>query len=226
MVWRRRLPVSALVGLLVAAIVAITGTAVVLSRSQRWSATSALVVTPHSAGASADSLASLYDTLSRGQVAATYAELFRNPDLEKAAEGRAGVPSSAQDDVSVTVTVVADTSVIDVSATAGSASRAIRVADALAQQARLKVTAMGTPYAVGIATTAAGSVARQGLSRGELFGLTLLVAVIAGLLVQQAWAGARRARRWDRALSGDWPDVAPPPPAPRPSPRPRPSARP
>lgn len=217
---QRRLSVGALVGLVVAAIVAVTGSAAVLSQDQRWSATSALVVTPHAAGAGADSLASLYDTLSRGQVAATYAELFRNPQLQKAAERRAGVPTSAQRDISVTVTVVTDTSVIDVSTTAGSAQTAVRVADAVAQQAQRQASAMGTPYAVDVATTAAGSVSHQGHSRTELLGLTLLLAAIAGLLVHQTWAGALRARRWDRALSGDWPEAAPAQPTPRPTPWP------
>lgn len=216
----QRLSVGALVGILVAAILAVTGSALVFSRTPRWSATSALIVTPQAAGAGADSLASLYDTLSRGQVAATYAELFRNAQLQRAAEKRAGVPTSAQRDSSVTVTVVTDTSLIDVSATAGSAQNAVRVADAVAQQAQRQANAIGTPYAVNVATTAAGSASRQGHSRAELLSLTLLVAVISGLLVHQAWAGALRTRRWDRALSGDWPAVAPPPDDPAPSPRP------
>lgn len=204
---RRRWHSGTAAGLLVALAVLGVGVTATLQRPERWSATSALLVQPRASGASADTLASLYDTLSRGQIPATYAELLRAQGVEKAAEDRAAVSAADRPGVSVTVSVVADTAILNVVSTAPSATTAIRVADAVAEEAQSLFSASVTPYTVTLASWADGSAQRSGLGAVKLLGVTGFAALMVGLAVQQAWAAVVRSRRWGQALSGDWPDV-------------------
>lgn len=206
----RSRPAGVVAGALVALLVLAVGLGLAFTRNQRWTATAALLVQPHAASGNGDTLASLYDTLSSGQVAATYAELFKEPALKAAAEGDAGVPAGDRGDVAVDVTVVPDTSILDVTVGADDAGAAERVADALAKRATDQVAAMTTPYGVTPTAPAAGTAERAGPDTRTVLAVVVLVALVAGLLVQQGWASVVRSRRWGRALAApasEWPPV-------------------
>lgn len=199
-------------GLVVAVLVLTTGLGSALQRSTEWTATSSLLVAPRAANTDPDTLASLYDTLSRGQVAATYAELFRGAALKAAAGDRLGLSEDDRRRVRTGASVVPETSIVDVTATAPSAELAERMTDSLAQVATTRVEAMTSPYGVTTTSSAAGTAARGGLGQLELAVLALLAALVAGALVQQAWQSAVLRRRPAAAArvpdAGDWPAVA------------------
>jgi capsular polysaccharide biosynthesis protein len=206
---KRWLPAGTPLGAAVAALLLAVGLFISLSRSAQWSATAALLVAPKADNVGGDTLASLYDTLSRGQITSTYAEIFRNSEVKSAAEERATVPRAKRPGVVVTVAAVADTSVINVSATARSPGVATRVADGMAAEAKNRADAMTTPYGVSVASTAAGSTTREGLGTATLLALSIFVALVAGLLTQQGWSAVQRSRRLGRELTDDWPKLAP-----------------
>ncbi|MEP6462897.1 MAG: hypothetical protein ABJC62_05645 [Frankiaceae bacterium] len=195
------------------------GAALSLTRPVTWSATAPMLVAPRASSASADTLASLYDTLSRGQVAATYAELLGNAGVTTAAITKSGISTAERRGLSVKVTVIADTSVIDAIATARTATVATRVADAMAQEATDRVDVLAAPYVLSPTASASGSAARAGLGTTELLVLTGAIALFAGILAQQGWSAARRGRRLERAIadesrpsapgSNEWPAVIP-----------------
>jgi capsular polysaccharide biosynthesis protein len=195
------------------------GATLSLTRPVQWSATAPMLVAPRASSASADTLASLYDTLSRGQVAATYAELLGNEGVTTAAITKSGISRAEQRGLSVKVTVIADTSVIDAIATARTATLATRMADAMAQEATDRVDVLAAPYVVSPTASAAGSATRAGLGTTELLVLTGAIALFAGILAQQGWSATRRGRRLARAIADDsapsapgsneWPAVIP-----------------
>jgi len=205
----RPLPAGAIAGAIVAALILAAGLLGAATQARPYAATAALIVEPRAGSGGADALASLYDTLSRGQVPATYAEILRGREMERAAERTAGVAAADQGRVTVATTVVADTAILDVTATAARRSVAVGVANALAQQAIRRIDAMGTPYGVRLVSPADGTAVRTGVGAGVLTMLTVLVALLAGVLVQQGWAGLRRGVRWDRELAQEWPASVP-----------------
>lgn len=210
-----RFPTGAVAGLVVGLLVLVGGLGITLTRTPAWTAASTLLVSPHTPNNDPDTLASLYDTLSQGQVPATFAELFRGRDVVDTAERRAGLSAAERAAARVSVEVVADTSVIRLTATAPDAALAVRVADAMAQEARSRVDAApATPYGVSIASSARGTATRSGPGRTSLAAVSVLAALLAGFAVQQVWAGVVRGRRFDRALTAEWPDLAPRAPAP------------
>jgi capsular polysaccharide biosynthesis protein len=159
-----------LVGILVAVLVLLGGAGFWLLRPTQYQASTALVVLPNREN---DEAAGFYDTLSRGQVVQTFAEIL---DL-RGAEGA----SLRGQGVSVVVEVVPETSLISVTATAGAPATAEEAADAVLASSRPYFNQLSSPYSVSEVRDAAGTAQRVGLPLGPLAGVVAVVALLAGV---------------------------------------------
>jgi hypothetical protein len=117
-----------------------------------------------------------YDTLSRGQVVLTFAQIL---DLR----ARNAVPAGS--DVDVQVAAVPDTSLIDVRATAPTAAEAEDAADRALRASRPYFRELPSPYEIYVVRDAAGSAERSGGVSPALLVLIPVVALVAGLVTQQ-----------------------------------------
>ena len=164
-------------GLVTALLVLLAGGWYVLERPTRWSATSSFVVFPASGDPGSE--ASYYETLSRGQIVSTIAQIV-------------GQQESAGDDV--VVLVVPETSVITLTATTDSAAASERRAAAQLTSALAAVRTLGLPFDARIVSTGAGTASTAEASTTTLVGVIVFVAVVLGLLVREALAALARRR--------------------------------
>lgn len=166
---RHRAP-GLLAGALVTALVLSTGAAYLLTRGPVWEAQGSLLVLPRATAAGPDTVASLYDTLSQGEVPATYAELLR-------ARQRPGDGVSVQ--------LVPQTMVISVTAERGSATSAESAAGETLARGQRYLSGLATPYDVSVVAEPTGTAARVGAGLTTLAAAVLFAALVAGVAVQQ-----------------------------------------
>lgn len=196
----RRLPVLA--GLLIAVLVGLAGSALWFIRPSQYEASTALVVLPSGQN---DESASFYDTLSRGQVVETFAEILglqggQQPELRAAG-------------VTVVVEVVPDTSLIEVRATAADAVTAERFADSVLVESRPYFSQLSSPYSVSVVRDATDTAQQVGLPLGPLVAVVAVVAVLTGVaaaLATRALLAAGDPLRVWRRYRGDAADTAVP----------------
>ena len=124
----REIRLSLWAGAVVAALILIAGAVVGLVQKSVFTAESVIVVLP-SADLDASDSAAYYETLSRGQIVATFAEVANNLRFEQQAEEKLLLTDEQRKSVTTTVSVVPDTSVILVRASAEDASLAEQIAD-------------------------------------------------------------------------------------------------
>lgn len=102
---------SVATGAIVAALLLAAGTVFALAQHKTWTAESVIVVLP-SADLDDASSAAYYETLSRGQIVATFAEVAGNVRFAQQAEERLGLTPEQRDQVTTEVSVVPDTAVV------------------------------------------------------------------------------------------------------------------
>ncbi|MEX5259370.1 hypothetical protein [Kocuria sp. CPCC 205263] len=181
----RETRVSLMTGVLVALLILVAGSVVALGQKSEYTAESVIVVLPN-ADLETSLSAAYYETLSRGQIVATFAEVADNLRFEQQAEERLQLDEGQRDAVTTTVSVVPSTSVILVRATAEEAEVAEQMADGTASLATEYLGNLSDPYRTEIVQEADFSAYVSSTSPALLFGLTLIVALIAGVAVQQA----------------------------------------
>lgn len=181
----RETRVSLMTGALVALLILVAGSVVALGQKTEYTAESVIVVLPNAELETSVS-AAYYETLSRGQIVATFAEVADNLRFEQQAEERLQLDEGQRDAVTTTVSVVPSTSVILVRATAEEAEVAEQMADGTASLATEYLGNLSDPYRSEIVQEADFSAYVSSTSPALLFGLTLIVALIAGVAVQQA----------------------------------------
>ena len=159
----RAVVLAALAALLVMA----AGSAFVLTRSTTYEASVDVLVSP-SSGASATDAASLFDSLSKGQVAATAAEIYRQHQWQGDRSG------------TVEAGVVTPSAVIQVVARATSATAAQELVEAVVTAADPTVDRALAPYQVSRLESAEPTAALVGLSRALRLGLVVLAALVVG----------------------------------------------
>jgi hypothetical protein len=164
------------VGGIVALVVLLAGLAWVLARPRSYAATATLVVLP-TAQTDSSVEASYFDTLSQGQIAATYAAVLRSRSTP--------TQKQATDGVTADVTLVPDTSAIDVHVTAPRAPVAERVAARTVRGASNTLDRLAPPYRVSVVDAGAGSAKPTGASSGSLLVVVVLVSLVAGVGTQQ-----------------------------------------
>jgi hypothetical protein len=195
---RREVKVSVLAGALAALLVVLAGAAIAFTSTTKWTAESVLVVLPN-ADLSASDSAAYYETLSRGQIVATFAEVADNQRFQDQAEASLQLTDAQRAGVTTAVTVVPDTSVILVRTTAGTAQVAEQLADETTTLATAYLAGLSEPYRTDLVHSAAGSAVASGTSRVVLLALAVIVALIAGVAIQQAVYHLMRMARTSRA---------------------------
>lgn len=199
MAGRRRRRAAALTGLAVALLVLVGGWLLYVDRPAEYEASSTLVVLPSDQLAEA---ASYYDTLSQGQIVTTFAGIL---DLQATQVGAAG-DEQVRD---VTVDVVPDTSLIQITGTATDAASAEAATDAVLEQSRAYFDQLPFPYQVNVVQGAAGTAQSAGLAPGLLVGVVAAVALIAGIATYLAIRAVLPARQPLRPV-GEESDAAAP----------------
>lgn len=181
---RRSLLVSLVVGVLIAALVAIAGGYYLVRRSVQYSAEASIVILPDKSLESSVAIGA-FDTLSQGQVTATFAEILRRQDLQKKVVHQLALSTAEGNGVSINVAVVANTSLISVDTTASTPTTAERVADAVVNSSTQYESALAIPYRSAIVASAAGTAKRAGTSTNTLIAAFAVVAIVAGFAAQQ-----------------------------------------
>jgi capsular polysaccharide biosynthesis protein len=182
---RRETRISLLISGLVALLIVIAGGVAALAQKTVYTAESVTVVLP-SAGLDTAGSAAYYETLSRGQIVATFAEVANNPRFEQQAEDKLRLTDAQRATVTTSVSVVPDTSVILVRASAEDATIAEQIADGTTSTATEYLGSLSKPYRTDLVRSAQGSAYRSSTSPVLLFGLAVVVALIAALAIQQA----------------------------------------
>jgi capsular polysaccharide biosynthesis protein len=179
---RTRIWVGVAAGLAVAMAVVAVGAVFAMSRAPEWTAETKLLVGP---GERADptNISAYYETLSRGQVTATAAEIIGEPRFLRSAVRQ--MPVEDVGAATARVTVVPGTSLVSVSVTARMPGTAEALADDIARESTPTVSRLLAPYAATSLGSATGSATRSGLSVSQLVAVIALVAVVAGVGVQQ-----------------------------------------
>ena len=165
-------------------VVLVVGLPAAITRHPDWQARASLLVLP-TATAPPDSAAALYDTLSRGQVPATYAELLRSAGPVEPAVNALRLGPADRTGLAVDVEVVPDTSVIEITATAPRAATAVAVADEVAREGNARIAQLGSPYGSRMLASAAGTEERGPLGARQASAVVLLLAVVAALVTYQ-----------------------------------------
>ncbi len=182
---RREVRISVLAGAVAALLVVVAGAWLALTTPTKWTAESVLVVLP-GADLNASDSAAYYETLSRGQIVATFAEVADNLRFQQQAEQTLQLSEAQRAGVSTTVSVVPDTSVILVRTTAGTAAIAEQMADATTTVASQYLAGLSRSYRTELVHTAQGSAFSSGTSPTTLLLLAVVVALVAGVAIQQA----------------------------------------
>jgi hypothetical protein len=175
-----RRTVAVLAGVGVALVVFGAGALFVTGRTEEYAATGSFVVLP---GTTTESIAAgLYDTLGRGQVVSTFAEIIRSAPISDTPVG-----------ATTSVTISPDTLVIVVEGRASTAAAAEAIAQSKMESGAKAVVALGTPFRIDAIDEPAGSAELQGLSDSKLLIAVILAAIILGIAAFQAVEVVRRA---------------------------------
>lgn len=178
---------AAVMALLLAVVTLAVGGAAAVSRAPKYTATATLLVLPD--GGTTASVASLYDALSQGQiVGSVQAVISSHGFLHNALQGSNGSASPGQriTGASVTVTLVPNTSLIDITSKASTARTAERASDAVANEAVGTLSTKFKPYRVSLVSAATGTAKTSGTGKGTLLGIVALLALIVGVAAYQA----------------------------------------
>ncbi|MDP8927695.1 MAG: hypothetical protein M3O70_03720 [Actinomycetota bacterium] len=205
------LRLSIVAGVLVATVVLGVGVFILVWQGARWSASASVVVLPVK-DLDPEIQAGYYETLSRGQVVATFAEMLRLHRFETAAAEKLRLSPEQRKQVKVTVEVVPDTAIIMVTSRATDPTIAEEMVDHVLDAWDLEVWHLSTPYVPSVLSWASGTARRSGTEPLQLGAALVVVALISGLAVQQGTlqAAALLAHRRDE---DEVEPTAPPPPA-------------
>lgn len=189
----RRIGVGVVAGVLIAAVIFAGGLFWVFTRSHDWSAKATAVVLP-APGIPSGTAASYYDTLSRGQIVETYAEILRLKKFQNASASGLNLTASQAGKATVTVAVVPNTALLTITATATNGAVAEALADGVFIQASEYVRSLASPYVVNSVSTAKGSATETTSHTGGFLAVLVVVALVVGLGVQQAVSQLANAR--------------------------------
>ena len=205
----RHLGLSIVSAVAVFLVVLLAGGIFVATRQSEWTAQATVMVAPDPTLDRSTS-ASYYESLSRGQMVATAAEILGLQRFTTAAADGLGLTRAQRDQVTVTIRVVPDTTIIQVAATAPTAQLAEGMANNVV--AKAGTTLLPDPYVLLLMSGADRTARRSDPSAPIVGGVVFLVALVAGLAAQQA------THHLTRALgTGESPPTGP---APNPAPVP------
>jgi capsular polysaccharide biosynthesis protein len=175
---------SILAGLALAVLLLAAGGAVASTQHKTFTAEAVLVALPRS-DLDAATTAAFYETMSRGQIIGTFAEVANNAVYENQAMDDLGLTPGQRSGISSEVTVVPDTSVMLVRVTGDAATTAEQVCDRAAARITAYLTGMSDAYRVQVVHRASGSAVSSGMSPQLVLVLAAVVALVLGLALQQ-----------------------------------------
>lgn len=189
--------VSVIAGVVVFVLLAAVGIALAQNSTTQWVARSSALVLP-SKPVSSEQLPGYYETLSRGQMVTTLAELVRLGEFQTEVADDLDLSDSQREFVEVTVNVVANTAMLQVVATSEDPNLAVAMVDGVVGAATTYIGDLVLPYSLVPVSAGLNNLTETGLSSALVIGVFLLVALVAGIAVQQAilqlmkWSGRRR----------------------------------
>jgi len=189
---RPRMWLSIVAGVLTAVAVLVLGALFASSRPTQWTAEAQFLMGPPD-NADRTRIAAYYETLSRGQVVATAAELMGERRFQVGAATDLRLPTTG--DVSVRATVVPGTALVSVTATGRNRDQVEKMPGAVIVRATPTINTLLSPYRVHPLGSAVGTARQTGLSKGQFVAVLALVAVVAGVAVQQVVQHLSAARR-------------------------------
>jgi capsular polysaccharide biosynthesis protein len=189
---------SLLIALAVFLLLTVAGGIVVAGRPQEYTAEASVVILPLP-GSDRTTEAGLFETLSRGQIVETFAELTRNQRFAAQAKTVLQLTDSQRKGAYVDVTTVPSTSIVLISAHARDPETAERLADKTMELATGYFATLPQPFRTDQVDTAEGSATKSGTSRALLFAAVLATAFAAALAIQQASYQLHQAARARRA---------------------------
>jgi capsular polysaccharide biosynthesis protein len=179
----RELGLSIVSAVAVFVVVLLAGVIFAVTRQGEWTAQATVMVAPDPALDRSTS-ASYYESLSRGQMVATAAEILGLQRFTTAAADDLRLTRAQQDQVTVAIRVVPDTTIIQVAATAPTAQLAEGMANSVV--ARAGTTLLPDPYVLVLMSSADRTARRSDPATPIVGSVVVLVALVAGLAAQQA----------------------------------------
>jgi len=205
---RRPLRRSVVLGLVLGILVLAAGGAVAATQHKSFTAEAVLVVLP-SSDLDEGTSAAFYETMSRGQIIGTFAEVADNAVFQNQAMDDLGLAGAQRAQTSSEVSVVPNTSVILVRVTAAAAATSEQVADGAADRITIYLTGLSDAYRIQVVHQAGGSATPSGMSPALVLQLAGILAVVLGLAVQQAAYHSAKARRLTTADGSVAPEPGP-----------------
>jgi capsular polysaccharide biosynthesis protein len=183
---RRRPPLASIVaGAATFVIVVVIGVMLVMARPSQWAAADSVVVLPRQTG-SPETMAGYYDTLSRGQIVATFAEILRQQRFQEVVTRQMGLSPAQANRFDVAVEVVPDTAMISTAVTGPNPSQVEELADGISRMAIDFFAGLRSPYTAIRVSPARDTAERTGAGRESLLAVTAVAGLAAGLAMQQA----------------------------------------
>lgn len=176
---------SIIAGVIVFALLLAAGVIVSTNTTTEWVARSSALVLP-AKPVDPDQLPGYYETLSRGQIVTTLAELARLGEFQAEVADRFDLSDAQREFVDVTVNVVTDTAMLQVVGTSEDPQLAVVMVDGVVDASTAYIGDLTLPYALVPVSTGENNLTETGLSASMVLGVFVLVALVAGLLVQQA----------------------------------------
>ena len=182
---RRAARQSIVVGVAVALLLLVAGVVFATVSKAQWTAESVSVVLPGTELNEADT-ASYYETLSRGQIVATFAEVASNARFEQQAEQNLGLDASQQAAVTTEVTVAPSTAVVLIRVTSDDRQVAEQIAQEMTSVSQTYLQGLARPYRLEVVNPGTGTAYRSSTSPLVLVVAAVVVALVGGLAIQQA----------------------------------------
>jgi capsular polysaccharide biosynthesis protein len=216
----RTLRRSIVAGAAVALLLLVAGLVLAASSKAQWTAESVSVVLPDAQLSEADS-AAYYETLSRGQIVATFAEVASNERFTQQAEQNLGLDAARSAAVTSEVTVAPSTSVLLIRVTSDDRTVAEQVTQEMTNVSQAYLQGLARPYRLDVVNPGTGTAFRSSTSPLVIAGAAVVVALVGGLAIQQAvyhsLVALRPGRRRALASAPAGPDPAGAPPSPHPA---------
>lgn len=182
---RRTARQSIVIGAVVALLVLVAGLVLAGVSKAQWTAESVSVVLPDPKLDAADQ-AAYYETLSRGQIVATFAEVASNARFQLQAEQNLGLDAAQQAEVTSTVTVAPSTSVVLIQVVSSDRLIAEKVAGEMTAVSQTYLQGLSQPYRLDVVNPGTDTAYRSSTSPAVLVVAALVVALVGGVAIQQA----------------------------------------
>ncbi|HSK97601.1 MAG TPA: hypothetical protein VK891_13360 [Euzebyales bacterium] len=181
----RALAVSIAAGVVAVLCIGAVAWAFAARRPTGWEAEARVVVLP--AGRPGQPVATgYYESLSRGQIVGTFAEMLQLDRFEASAAAGLSLTPEAQEAVEVRAAVIPDSAMITVIAAAPDRATAEAMADGVVLSSSEELDGFAEPYALELVSSAAGQGHQIGLPGLEYGLIMTVVALVGGIAVQQA----------------------------------------